>query len=145
MYLWCVNVNECHLQSSPQSSPQLPLRPPPRIHSLPLPPLNLCWTTMYPHITTHFNGCPVIQLFSTQALELPPPTHKTIRHHYNLQVTTQNSPVQTRTQRLTDHCFDCFFCFVLSCFCFIYFLLLMFIYFYTMSCFLNNVWWLYAL
>ena len=62
--------------------------------------------------------------FSTQALELPPPTHKTIRHHYNLQVTTQNSPVQTRTQRLTDHCLHCLF--VLS-FCF----------FSTMSCFLT--------
>ena len=64
----------------------------------------------------------------------PSPTHKTVRHHFNLQVTTQNSLVQTRTQRLTDHCFD----FLI----FIYFLLLMFIYlfiFSTMSCFLKNV------
>ena len=55
-----------HLQSSPQPSPQLPLGPPPRIHSLPLPPLNLCWTTMYPHITTHYEWVP-----GHSAVEIP--------------------------------------------------------------------------
>ena len=77
----------------------------------------------------------MIQLFSTQALELPSPTHKTVRHHCNRQVTTQNSPVQTRTQPLTDHCFDCLFvllCLVLVLFIF-YFLCLFF--------FFHNVLW----
>ena len=99
--------------------------------------LNLAHSLMTPSWWYHYSKCPVIQLFSTQALELPPPTHKTVRHHYNLQVTIQNSPVQTRTQRLTA----LIVCFVLFLF---YLFIYLFIIFHNVL-FLNDLWWLYAL
>ena len=67
---------------------------------------------------------------------------------HNLQVTTQNSLVQTRTQHLTDHCSDCLFLFYFY-FIFIYLFFVLFLFylfliayvylfiFSTMSCFLK--------
>ena len=95
------HVTRC--ESSPPSSPHLPLRPP-QIQPLLHPPLNLCWTANHPHTTPQYHGCLNLQLLGTQTMELSPPAHKTVRLHHNILIKTQNPPVQTGILILTGHC-----------------------------------------
>ena len=60
-------------------------------------------------IPPQYHGCPSLQLLSTQTIEPPPPTHKTVRLHHNSQIQTQNPPVQTGILTLTGHCALYFF------------------------------------
>ena len=100
-----------HLQSSQQPSPHLPLWPPSPIHSLPSLRSTSAGLLTIPTSRLSTMGDPPAAQHPGSGT--PSPTHQTVRHHHNLQVTTPNSPVQTGLYSIYSNVLS--WCFVFKC------------------------------